>query len=418
MRRFFVFLLLTLWSITTMAQISRITVMHYNLLQYGTSYGGCTSYNNNIQHKDECIRTILDYVKPDVFSVCEFGKDPKLQADFLKNNLNIGSVNYWKSDNILSSTTIINHIFYDSRKMELKKHFALYTSPRNSDVYEFYLKTSALVAGDTIKLVCIVTHPKAGTGTSNENDRYQTMKTIMDCVNQRYSQENVLVMGDFNIYGDDEPAYQVLTHTYGNQEALFVDPLEAEDGVGSWNNDSKYAQFHTQSTRNPGNDCFSTGGMDDRFDMILVSDEIAMCEKKIQYIDQSYYAVGNDGRHFNQSINQNGNSAVPANVAQALYDSSDHLPVSLKLRIHGDVGLEENQMTSYRVYPNPTTDILTVDYPGKATYRIMNLMGQTLMSGSINGESQQIHVSELPNGFYFISVNGVISKFVKSSALY
>ena len=422
MRRFFVFLSLTLWSIASMAQVSHITVMQYNLLQYGNyqGYSGCNETSNNTQVKDESIRLIMDYVKPDLFTVCEFGATQQLRDDFLRHNLNINGVNYWKSDNILNyaNSNIINHIFYDSRKMELTKHMALRTNPRDSDVYELYLKTSSLLAGDTIKLVCIVTHPKAGSGQENESRRYAAMQTIMNYVSEHYANENVLIMGDFNMYRASESGYQLLTKYYSNNEALFVDPLFDEGGVGAWNNNSYYARFHTQSTRYPNTDCFSSGGLDDRFDMILFSDEIAMCENKIQYIDQSYFAVGNDGLHFNQSINQNGNSAVPADVAQALYDASDHLPVSLKLRVQGNVGVEENEMAWFNVYPNPTNGILHVDLPSmtnRQEYRIVNMMGQTLRSGRLDGSG--IDVSALADGLYFISVNGVTSKFIKSTAV-
>ncbi|MBO7083460.1 MAG: T9SS type A sorting domain-containing protein [Bacteroidales bacterium] len=418
MRRFFIFLSLTLWSIASIAQQSVISVMQYNLLQYGNyqGYGGCSETTNNTQRKDECIRTIMDLVKPDILTVCEFGATQQLQNDFLKHNLNITPyIDYWKSDNILNyaNSNIINHIFYDSRKMEMKKHEALRTYPRDTDVYELYLKTSSLVAGDTIKLVCIVTHPKAGSGADNEASRLATMQTVMDYVNRHYVDENVLIMGDFNMYRASEGGYQLLTKTYSNNEALFVDPLFDEGGVGSWNNNSQFAQFHTQSTRTESG-CFSGGGLDDRFDFILFSDEISVGEQKIRYIDQSYYAVGNDGRHFNQNINQNGNSAVSEEVAQALYDASDHLPVAMRLVVNGDVGLEENVMADFQVYPNPTMGIIHVETPSFGSsqeYRIANMLGQTMMMGVLT--VTDINVSGLPNGLYFISLNGVTRKFIK-----
>ena len=69
------------------------------------------------------------------------------------------------------------------------------------------------------------------------------------------------------------------------------------------------------------------------------------------------------------------------------------------------------------VYPNPTHNVLVVEtrfiasYPSQ-TYRITNLMGQTLMSGKITAENQQIDVSNLPQGMYFISVGDVTRKFI------
>ena len=45
-------------------------------------------------------------------------------------------------------------------------------------------------------------------------------------------------------------------------------------------------------------------------------------------------------------------------------------------------------------------------------YRIANLIGQTLMQGTIHGESQQININKLPAGMYFLSVGNIMQKFV------
>ena len=399
------------------AQQSTITVMQYNLLQYGnyaSGYADCYETNNNTQQKDEAIRTILGEVRPDILTVCEFGKPQSLQTDFLKHNLNINGAVYWKSDNIINyaNSSIINHIFYDSRKMELKSHVALRTDPRDTDVYELYMKTPGLLAGDTIKLVCIVTHPKAGMGY--EAERRTTMQKAMDYVSQHYAHENVLIMGDFNMYRSSETGYQLLTKTYSNPDVLFVDPVANLGGVGSWNNNSQFARFHTQSTRRYSDECFSSGGLDDRFDFILMSDEIYMGFNRIKYVNNSFYAVGNDGNHFDQSIDQNGNSAVSPIVAEALFNCSDHLPVTLQMTVYSQLDVEENESTGFEVYPNPTDGTLFVktwyDTDDLSTYRIINLMGQTLMTGEV---TQTIDVAGLPTGIYVIQVNGMTRKFVK-----
>ncbi|MBR4829023.1 MAG: T9SS type A sorting domain-containing protein [Muribaculaceae bacterium] len=69
------------------------------------------------------------------------------------------------------------------------------------------------------------------------------------------------------------------------------------------------------------------------------------------------------------------------------------------------------------VYPNPTNGVLSVETHGRAslppqTYRITNLMGQTLLTGKITAETQQIDVSALPEGMYFITFAGKTQKFV------
>ena len=69
------------------------------------------------------------------------------------------------------------------------------------------------------------------------------------------------------------------------------------------------------------------------------------------------------------------------------------------------------------IYPNPVSSILfveTVPAPSlpAETYRITNLMGQTLLQGSINTENQQIDIANLPAGMYFINVGEQTAKFV------
>ena len=90
--------------------------------------------------------------------------------------------------------------------------------------------------------------------------------------------------------------------------------------------------------------------------------------------------------------------------------------------IYSDVhGVEEDGLSTgsgaLTVYPNPTNHVLFVEtrliasLPDQ-TYHITNLMGQTLLTGQITAENQQINVSSLPQGMYFISVGDVTRKFV------
>ena len=394
-----------------------ITVMQYNLLEYGNHNSGfadCYETNNNTQRKDECIRTLLDYVKPDIFTVCEFGATQQLLTDFLRHNLNINGANYWQSDNIINyaGSNIINHIFFDSRKMGLKKHVALRTNPRDTDVYELYLKTKSLAAGDTIKLVCIVAHPKAGMGY--ESNRRALMQIAMDYVNQHYPTDNVLIMGDFNMYGASESGYRLLTQTYSNPDICFMDPLAFVGGVGEWNNNSLFAPFHTQSTRSYSDECFSSGGLDDRFDFILMADEIAFSYNHLRYVQESYKAIGNDGHHFNMSVDQGYNSSVPIEVAEALFDGSDHLPVTMKIAVDVHLGVEDHEAQSLfaSVAPNPASDKATVHFfnpvQGQVQFELYSLQGQLMQHESADfGEgSQEFELSlvGLTKGFYLMRI--------------
>jgi len=91
-------------------------------------------------------------------------------------------------------------------------------------------------------------------------------------------------------------------------------------------------------------------------------------------------------------------------------------------------GVEEDGPSTgsgtFAVYPNPTNGILTIHHSSLTTsnashfsiqhseFIITNLMGQTVLSGNINADNQQIDVSALPQGMYFITIAGETQKFV------
>ena len=81
-------------------------------------------------------------------------------------------------------------------------------------------------------------------------------------------------------------------------------------------------------------------------------------------------------------------------------------------------GVEEETIENdFSVYPNPANGFLFVQtrhgtsLPDQ-TYRITNIMGQTLLSGSITAETQQINIESLPASLYFITFAGETRKFV------
>ena len=81
-------------------------------------------------------------------------------------------------------------------------------------------------------------------------------------------------------------------------------------------------------------------------------------------------------------------------------------------------GIEEpTDDAAFAVYPNPTNNVLFVETHGRAslqtqTYRITNLVGQTLLQDNITAETQQINIESLPAGMYFITVVGKTQKFI------
>ena len=87
-------------------------------------------------------------------------------------------------------------------------------------------------------------------------------------------------------------------------------------------------------------------------------------------------------------------------------------------------GLDEPTAIPFTIYPNPTNGVLTIQHSALTTsnashfnipnssFRITNLMGQTVQTGNLTAETQQIDVSDLPQGMYFISLGDMTRKFV------
>ena len=78
--------------------------------------------------------------------------------------------------------------------------------------------------------------------------------------------------------------------------------------------------------------------------------------------------------------------------------------------------IEENEISNngFSIYPIPSHDILFVLSENiNSEYRIINILGETVVSGKIASENQQIDVSELPDGIYFIKIGEVTMKFLK-----
>ncbi|MBR5911843.1 MAG: choice-of-anchor J domain-containing protein [Bacteroidales bacterium] len=86
--------------------------------------------------------------------------------------------------------------------------------------------------------------------------------------------------------------------------------------------------------------------------------------------------------------------------------------------VHGveEDGPSMDSGNAFTVYPNPTNGVLTIQHSEfhihHSEFQIANLMGQTVLSGNINAENQQIDVSSLPQGMYFITFAGETRKFV------
>lgn len=70
------------------------------------------------------------------------------------------------------------------------------------------------------------------------------------------------------------------------------------------------------------------------------------------------------------------------------------------------VGLGEQSSTAFKLYPNPSNGTITME--GTGTLRIANVLGQEIIAKEIDGNT----AIELPQGIYFVQLNGTVRKIV------
>ena len=73
-------------------------------------------------------------------------------------------------------------------------------------------------------------------------------------------------------------------------------------------------------------------------------------------------------------------------------------------------GVDEPVLESMMAYPNPAGDVLFVKTSNVTDYRIVNLLGQTIMSGTVSNSA--IDISALSNGIYLLRINNSILKII------
>lgn len=92
-------------------------------------------------------------------------------------------------------------------------------------------------------------------------------------------------------------------------------------------------------------------------------------------------------------------------------DLDNSLPESWVAQYSFEAVAEHSASEGFSMYPNPADGMITI-VGGCGEYRITNVMGQILRTGLINSDLQQIDISRLPAGMYFVTVGEVTRKLV------
>jgi len=388
----------------TKAQDETLKVLSYNLLNYPNPA-------IPVDFRADTLKKIIDYYTPDLFIMQEL-KSSSGFSTILNSAFNTNGVDYYETatwepqhSNPGSSWKLQQNVIYNSQKLAISYETFLWTTRRDINVFKFYFKDPNLENHqDTTYLYVLALHLKSSQGADNEAQRLSMVQILENFLDTISPNAQVIVGGDYNVYTSAEAAYQLMLNTSNN--IILADPVNTP---GNWHNNSSFRFVHTQSTRTaPINGDGAGGGMDDRFDFVMVSENLMDQNNAISVIENTYEPLGNNGNCFNARIIDCEDNDVPASVINALYQMSDHIPVKMELSIDYPIfNSITGQQYDYAIkIINQNSERLLFsisNYKKPVNYTIISISGKVLVKEtSAASNTTSIALSNLSNGVYFL----------------
>ncbi len=399
MRHTIIFLSLLFFSISCYSQ-NTIKTMFYNVLWF-------PELNPN---RIDLLQEVLQDYEPDIFMVCELqsqeGADAILNMGLNSDgNSNFSAAPYFENQS--GGGNLQQALFYRNDMFVLENTEIINTPVRDINKYTLLLNT-ANQDTNPIRIYAYVTHLKSSQGGANQQLRLSMVEAFVNDTQQLEEDAYVLFAGDFNIYTSTEPAYlEILDQT--NNIAM-ADPINTP---GAWNNNEDFTAVHTQSTRtsSSGFGGGAGGGLDDRFDFIMVSQNM-MTDSNLGYKADSYKAYGNNGNCYNNDINDiNCGGVYNQVIRDALYNMSDHLPVVMELETDQEIVLlnvpQNSPLQPFSLKNTLVSDVITIYNPGDNTkddrFGIFNTLGQELLEFKTSTNTTILNVAKFVKGVYYIT---------------
>lgn len=370
-------LILMCISLVNAQSYDTLRVATYNLL----NYPGTTSDTRNPE-----FRKTLRAIDPDVLIVQEMLSSAGV-SEFLDEVLNFGQPGTYANAPFSNGPDTDNALFYKPSRVSFQSQVVLATALR--DINGYVIRPVG-VTSDSLDFRIYSGHLKSSQG--EEAARFAEADIVRNHLND-LGPGHYIFGGDFNLYTSTEDAYVELLGSQADNDGRLYD---VANQPGSWHDNASFAAVHTQSPRlgNLG-DGGATGGMDDRFDFLLPTYGFQTLPSW-QVVPGSYTEFGNDGAHFDESINNGSNSSVPDSIADALYVSSDHIPVFMDIfrQITSDPTvtlLTPNGGESFGTGDTVSVTWNTTNYSGTVTISLSrNGVGgpfETLASATLNDGS-------------------------------
>lgn len=287
-----------------------VRVVTYNILNFPGTTGTA---------RQDDFRTVTQELDADVLVVQEMLSQTGVNQ-FLNNVLNYGAPGTYAAGPFTNGPDTDNALFYRVSTIDFVSTQQISTALR--DISEYTVRPVGYSSSGA-EFRVYSHHLKAGSTSTDQAKRLAEASILRNHMNAFPAGGLFMVAGDLNIRASSESAYQKLVGSEANNNGRVKDPL---DEPGTWHDNWSFAWIHTQSPRTTAFGGGATGGMDDRFDQILISYALDDGEG-MDYVGGSYVSYGNDGYHFNTAINSGTNYAVGSTIADALHEAADHLPV-------------------------------------------------------------------------------------------
>ena len=432
-----------LTSAKTFAQNDTITVMTYNVLNYGDACQGSNKVMRNY------LKNIISYTQPDILGLVKMSTIKRFPSDF-NGNLPVDfcdsmvqyvlnpagniSYNYCQYTNEARGGDM-NVLFYNKNKLVNIYTRVLTINVTDFDLYKFYYKDSNLVnTHDTTYLYVVLFHTQSGSDATVRNAQ---LTSTYNAIKSRFAYlPNMIMMGDFNLRNSSETCYNQLINST-DTSFKFNDPPFAIDKLftypANWQGAPIYSSYFTTSTRmdliHP-NSCGTDGGGKDWYDHILFSPWMVSGKNYMSYVPNSYRTVGNDGKRIGISVNDstsNGkNISAPTDVINSIFQLSNKYPVLTKIAVTSNttgISLVDPEKATTGIaslnfeelfisVTNPTGNFLNIRIDEKLldkklTLAVYDITGKMMLQSEIQNELTPYHsidISVLSKGYYFIRV--------------
>jgi flagellar hook capping protein FlgD len=329
-----------------------LRIVDYNILNYPGTTGPT---------RDPSFRTILQPISPDVLVTEEMTSQAGV-TEFL-NSLNTMEPGQWAALPFVDGGDTDCALFYKPAKIGFASQWSFYPNSANLlrlvHVYRIRPVGYSSNAAD-IRLYAL--HLKASMGF--ESQRLAECTGLRDSINAVPPGTHAFAVGDFNFYTGAEPGMSKLLESQSDNDGRLYDPLGLQ-GV-AWQDNTSMQMAWTQSPCKTGDTgCASgaaTGGLDDRFDLILPTLNWNDGQG-YELIAGSYVSVGNDGLHHNNSIQDPPTIPEGAAYATALHSVSDHLPVRIDIQVPAKISVPASLAFGAVIVGATPTQSLSVSNP-------------------------------------------------------